>query len=62
MKIIKKILRGLLASAIIFFIGTIVALIISLLAYLSPILFAIFSIITIFGTGYYFANEIMTKK
>ena len=61
MKIIKKVFKGLLASAFILFVGTIVALLIQLLAYLSPILFAIFFIIILLYAGYYFANEIMNQ-
>ena len=59
MKNIKKIFKGLLASVIIFFVGTIVALMINLLANLSPTLFIIFFIIILLGAGYYFVNEII---
>ena len=60
MKNIKKIFKGLLASVIIFFVGTIVALMINLLANLSPTLFIIFFIIILLGAGYYFVNEIIS--
>ena len=55
---IKKILRGILMSAIILIVAIVISLLIKLLQIFCPVLFAIFAVIIVLGVGFLFANMI----
>ncbi len=53
---IKKIIKGILMSIIIFIGGTALSLLIKLFQIFCPILFDVFAIVVILGTGFLFAH------
>lgn len=53
---IKRIIKGIIMSAIILIIAIIVSVLIKLFQVFCPILFIIFAVVIVLGTGFFFAN------
>jgi len=55
--IMKKIVRMIVASIIILFVGIAISLLLSIIKYCTPKLFFIFGVVVLLFTGYIFGNK-----